>query len=104
MPRVTDAHRETRRRQILDASIECFAREGFHRTSMAQIIAEAGVSAGTIYLYFTGKRKCRAIAEVRHAQSALAFMALYRDLPSSLSLGRAILHWLGPSFSHKEAE
>jgi len=48
MPKVTDAHRESRRRQILDASIECFAREGFHRTSMAQIIAEAGVSAGTI--------------------------------------------------------
>ena len=67
MPRVTDAYREARRRQILDASIECFAREGFHRTSMAQIIAKAGVSAGTIYLYFSSKEEIiEAIAEERH--------------------------------------
>jgi len=68
MPRVTDAHRESRRRQILDASIDCFAREGFHRTSMSHIIAEAGVSTGTIYLYFTSKEEIvEAIAEERHA-------------------------------------
>ena len=78
MPRVTDAYRESRRRQILDASIECFAREGFHRTSMPQIAAEAEVSPGTIYLYFTSKEEIiEAIAEERHAlESALAASAL----------------------------
>ncbi len=78
MPRVSDAHRAARRRQILDAAIECFAREGFHRTSMTQIIAEAELSAGAIYLYFASKDDIvEAIAEERHGvETALATRAL----------------------------
>jgi TetR/AcrR family transcriptional regulator, transcriptional repressor of aconitase len=71
MPVVTDAHREARRRQILDAAIECFTRDGFHRTTMQDIIAEAGLSAGAIYGYFGGKEDIiEAIADERHAREA----------------------------------
>ncbi len=105
MPRVTDAHRESRRRQILDASVECFAREGFHRSSMAQIIAEAGVSAGTIYLYFTGKEEIvEAIAEERHAlESALASAALANpDTAQALhDLAAGYLDWLSDPLEQK---
>jgi AcrR family transcriptional regulator len=55
MPKVDDAHFAARRRQILDAAAACFAREGFHRTSMQDIVREADLSAGLIYRYFTGK-------------------------------------------------
>jgi AcrR family transcriptional regulator len=55
MPKVTDEHFAARRRQILDAAAACFAREGFHRTSMQDIVKESGISAGLIYRYFTGK-------------------------------------------------
>jgi AcrR family transcriptional regulator len=55
MPKVSDEHRAGRRRQILDAAARCFSRNGFHRTSMADIIRESGVSAGLIYRYFSGK-------------------------------------------------
>jgi AcrR family transcriptional regulator len=55
MPKVSEQHREARREQILDAAIACVARKGFHRTSMADIIAESGLSAGAIYLHFAGK-------------------------------------------------
>ncbi|WP_433059564.1 TetR/AcrR family transcriptional regulator [Dactylosporangium sp. CS-033363] len=55
MPKVDDAHFAARRRQILDAAGACFAREGFHRTSMQDIVRESGISAGLIYRYFTGK-------------------------------------------------
>ncbi|WP_433086089.1 TetR/AcrR family transcriptional regulator [Dactylosporangium sp. CA-052675] len=55
MPKVDDSHFAARRRQILDAAAACFAREGFHRTSMQDIVRASGISAGLIYRYFTGK-------------------------------------------------
>ena len=105
MLRVSDAYRESKRRQILDASIECFAREGFHRTSMAQIIAEAGVSAGTIYLYFDSKVEIiEAIAEERHAlESALGATALANpDTRQALhDLAGGYLDWLADPIEQK---
>lgn len=55
MPKVTEEHRAVRRDQILDAALRCFAAHGFQATSMADIIADSGLSAGAIYLYFEGK-------------------------------------------------
>ena len=55
MPKVSEAHREARRRQILGAAMACFAREGFHRTSMQDIYAQSGLSAGAVYGYFESK-------------------------------------------------
>lgn len=46
---------QQRRRQILDAAAACFAREGFHGTSIATISRHAGMSAGHIYHFFTNK-------------------------------------------------
>ena len=64
MPRVTDEHRAARREQILAAASRCVAREGFHKTTMADVIAEAGLSAGAVYGYFKSKNDIiRAIAE-----------------------------------------
>ncbi len=55
MARVTDAHIDARKNQILDAAWTCFARNGYHRTTMQDIATEAGISAGAIYHYFDGK-------------------------------------------------
>ena len=44
-----------RRRQVLEAAARCFRQHGFHACSMTQISAEAGMSVGHIYRYFTGK-------------------------------------------------
>jgi AcrR family transcriptional regulator len=48
-------HSEERRRQILRAAMACFARRGFHPTTMNDISAEAGISVGLIYRYFDSK-------------------------------------------------
>ncbi len=40
---------------ILDAAERCFARAGFHRTTMQDICREAEVSPGALYLYFSNK-------------------------------------------------
>lgn len=55
MPRVSQEHLDARRRQILDAAAGCFARNGFHATSMTDIQAAAGLSTGGVYRHFAGK-------------------------------------------------
>jgi AcrR family transcriptional regulator len=41
--------------EILDAALACFAERGFAGTRMDDIAARAGISKGTIYLYFDSK-------------------------------------------------
>jgi len=53
--RVTDAHVEARRNQILDAAWVCFAEHGYRQATMQDIAARAGLSTGAIYLYYEGK-------------------------------------------------
>ncbi|MBF6212123.1 TetR/AcrR family transcriptional regulator [Nocardia puris] len=55
MPRVSEEHLERRRQQILDAALRCFRRKGFHETSMQDVFAESGLSAGAVYRYFKSK-------------------------------------------------
>jgi len=55
MPKVTEAHLEARRSQILDAAWTCFARKGYHQATMQDICQESGLSPGAIYRYFASK-------------------------------------------------
>ena len=55
MPKVSQAHLDARRQQIVDAARACFALHGFARTSMADIVEKSGLSNGAIYRYFTSK-------------------------------------------------
>ena len=44
-----------RRRQILDAAVRVFARQGFHTCRVSDIADEAGVAYGLVYHYFRSK-------------------------------------------------
>jgi AcrR family transcriptional regulator len=55
VPKVSAAHSAARRRQIIDAAYRCFARKGFHQTSMRDIYEEANLSPGAVYHYFDSK-------------------------------------------------
>ncbi|GAA4929312.1 TetR/AcrR family transcriptional regulator [Streptomyces coeruleoprunus] len=57
MARVSQEHLDARRRQILDGAARCFARNGFHATSMQDVLREADLSAGAVYRYFRGKEE-----------------------------------------------
>jgi len=46
-----------KRRQILDAAIRVFARQGFHATRVADIADEADVAYGLVYHYFSSKEE-----------------------------------------------
>jgi TetR/AcrR family transcriptional repressor of uid operon len=63
-----------RRAEILEAAQRCFVRSGFHQTSMQEICAEAGMSAGNLYRYFPSKEALIAgIAERDRAEVAQEF-------------------------------
>ncbi|MCB9780028.1 MAG: TetR/AcrR family transcriptional regulator [Alphaproteobacteria bacterium] len=47
---------EQRRNQLLDAARMVFARDGYHRAGVSDIIEQAGVARGTFYNYFDSKR------------------------------------------------
>lgn len=47
---------DERRDQLLDASRRVFARLGYHRAGVADIVAEAKVARGTFYRHFDSKR------------------------------------------------
>ncbi|MYW63551.1 TetR family transcriptional regulator [Streptomyces sp. SID8379] len=57
MARVSQEHLDARRRQILDGAALCFARNGFHATSMQDVLKGVGLSAGAVYRYFRGKEE-----------------------------------------------
>ena len=55
MPKLTPETMEARRRAILLAARRCFARKGFHATTISELCSEAGVSAGGLYTHFADK-------------------------------------------------
>jgi AcrR family transcriptional regulator len=65
---MTAVRRAERRAEILEAAESCFARLGFHRATMRDVISEAGLSAGCVYKHFHSKHEIiGAIAADRHA-------------------------------------
>ena len=56
MPKISDDRRSQRRRQIAQAALRCFIRQGFEATSMADIVTESGLSAGAIYVHYESKQ------------------------------------------------
>jgi AcrR family transcriptional regulator len=81
MPKLSEGKKQARRLEILDVATRCFARQGFHRTTMEDIIRELQSSPGAVYCYFRGKDDIvAAIAEQRHnRESALLSELLAAD-------------------------
>ncbi|MFI8186799.1 TetR/AcrR family transcriptional regulator [Actinacidiphila glaucinigra] len=84
MPKVTPEYMEARRRQILDAARRCFLRDGFHSTSMQDLFAEAGLSAGAVYRHFPSKNEMITAIVEESMRDVLAMVhSVAKDRPSS---------------------
>ena len=68
--------------QILDAAVVCFAKRGFHQTSMHDISAEAGISVGLIYRYFHNKEAVIAAMADRHKKQIHEILERARQAPN----------------------
>ena len=55
MPKVSEAHLEARREQILDGARRAFARHGYHGATVARLEEEIGLSRGAIFNYYPDK-------------------------------------------------
>jgi TetR/AcrR family transcriptional regulator, transcriptional repressor of aconitase len=55
MPKVTDAHREQRRRQIADGARRAFSEHGYAGATVEVLEREVGLSRGAIFSYFPSK-------------------------------------------------
>lgn len=85
MPKLTLQQQTLRRSHILAAAEACFARSGFHGTSMQEICREAGISAGALYLYFDSKEALIGGLAEGERERVLADFAKMRDVPDFMA-------------------
>lgn len=84
MPKVTEAHVEARRMQILNATCKCIADKGFQSTTMQDICVAADLSPGAVYSYFASKDEIiRTLAEESLERQKELFAPL-KDEPDAL--------------------
>ena len=77
MPKLKPDTQRARRENILDAAMRCFARGGFHATTMHDIARDAQVSPGALYIYFDSKEALIAgLCERDRAEFAERFAGL----------------------------
>jgi len=98
---------EERKAQIYEAALACFSRKGYHRTTMDDIVAESGLSKGTLYWYFKSKKELfLSLFQELMAEFGQAWEAIVADqeatatdkLRASLSLFRAEFVEMVPLF------
>jgi AcrR family transcriptional regulator len=84
-----------KRRQVLDGARQVFLAQGFDAASMGEIARAAGVSKGTLYVYFESKEELFAALVKR--QCALTAERLF-ELDAENHDVREVLFRLGSSF------
>lgn len=84
MPRVSAAHEQQRRRQILAAAMACFARQGYRATSIDDIVRESGLSVGALYSYFPSKEDLFLAVTAERTQATLAALKALFDRPGPM--------------------
>ncbi len=84
-----------KRRQILDGAYRQFMRHGFDATSMGDIAKEAGVSKGTLYVYFDSKE--RLFQELVREEKERQFATIFTIEPDDADV-RGVLTRVGRQF------
>jgi AcrR family transcriptional regulator len=87
--------KESRPQELLEAALSLFAQHGYAQTRLDDVAAQAGVSKGTVYLYFASKQDL--FEAVVHAQAYPWLNAIsqkeYPDNQSTEEVLREFLTW-----------
>lgn len=95
MPTLPQRKRDQRHMHLLHAARRCFEAQGYHPTTMEDIIRASGFSAGAVYRYFKSKDDLiLAAAEASMAELAEAFAPLLRrePIPAPKDFVRLLTH------------
>ena len=90
MPKLKPETHAARRTAILDAAEICFARSGFHATSVQDICKAANVSSGALYIYFKSKESLIAGICERNRHEFAERFAMLSSAPDFLSALKAL--------------
>jgi AcrR family transcriptional regulator len=96
-PTLRQRRKETRPQELLDAALTLFVAKGFAATRSEEVARHAGVSKGTLYLYYPSKEELFK-AVVRHNLSSLIaegleMMACFEGSTSELLVGLMTTWW-----------
>ncbi len=79
---------DERQQQILDAAVAQIVRHGYDKTTMGDIADAAGVSRGTVYLYFKGKDELfEALVYREYLEYARTWLELVESDPRGGTVG-----------------
>ncbi|MEU9857378.1 TetR/AcrR family transcriptional regulator [Streptomyces sp. NPDC047974] len=100
--------RAVRERQMMDAAVTCFARQGYQAASMDEIAELAGVSKPLVYLYLNSKEELFTACIRREAQALLAAVAEAEAVadasaPPDERLWAGLLAFFGHAADHPDA-
>jgi len=91
-----ERRKESRPGELLDAALDLFVEHGFAATRLEDIAARAGVSKGTLYLYFDSKE---ALFQALVRRNLLPLIERFRlasetsELPSAVLIERTLRGW-----------
>lgn len=88
--------KEARPAELLAAALDVFAEKGFSATRLEDIAARAGVSKGTVYLYFDGKEalfKAAVETAITPVLEAAEAVANETDKPAAELLRTFVFGW-----------
>jgi len=91
VPKVSAEHREARREEILCAARRRFASEGFHATSMQDILTESGLSAGAVYRYFNSKSDIVSAIACENMSALLSSLESYADAAADVPVADIVV-------------
>jgi len=85
VPKLKPETQQARRDHILDAAERCFAKNGFHGTTMQMLCKEADVSPGAFYVYFASKEALIAGISERNRSEFSERLSQVADNPDVLT-------------------
>src|SRR3954466_2928206 len=94
-PSTEESQESAKRRQILEGARRVFLASGFDGASMGEIAKAAGVSKGTLYVYFDSKEKLFEVLTIEEKESLAE--TVFRVDPDDPDV-RSVLTKLGQSY------
>lgn len=105
MPRRVDPVKHAAKRQhILDSAAVLIAEQGYDRTTTSQLCAQAGISLGTLYHYFPGKKQVFLAVLTQDQQDTAALLddLLDAEQPDAVeALLAFVQHLAQPATAHR---